>query len=178
MRASKSDLESPSRRQVMAAALGTGFAMAVRPVSAETILTSADGLDAAGHQDSDQRGRDPRLSRVPQGQEEAAGDPGRARDLRRSRAHQGRLPAPGQVGLPRDRARAVRAAGRCLQAQRHRRDSGDRREDARRPGPVRPRRDVGWSPRRAATAIRRSWASRGSAGAGGSSGSMPRTTRR
>lgn len=31
----------------MAAALGTGFAMAVRPVSAETILTSADGLDAA-----------------------------------------------------------------------------------------------------------------------------------
>ena len=47
MRASKSDLESPTRRQVMAAALGTGFAMAVRPVSAETILTSADGLDAA-----------------------------------------------------------------------------------------------------------------------------------
>jgi carboxymethylenebutenolidase len=44
-----SDLESPSpsRRQIMAAALGTGFAMAVRPVSAETILTSADGLDAA-----------------------------------------------------------------------------------------------------------------------------------
>ena len=47
MRASKSNLESPSRRQVMAAALGTGFAMAVRPVSAETILTSAEGLDAA-----------------------------------------------------------------------------------------------------------------------------------
>ena len=31
----------------MAAALGTGFAMAVRPVSAETILTGAEGLDAA-----------------------------------------------------------------------------------------------------------------------------------
>jgi carboxymethylenebutenolidase len=47
MSGSRSDLESPSRRQVMVAALGTGFAMAVRPVSAETITTSADGLDAA-----------------------------------------------------------------------------------------------------------------------------------
>jgi carboxymethylenebutenolidase len=37
---------SPSRRQVIVAALGSGFALAVRPVSAQTISTSDDGLDA------------------------------------------------------------------------------------------------------------------------------------
>ena len=48
MRDSKTVLDAvaPSRRQVMVAALGSGFALAVRPVSAETISTSADGLDA------------------------------------------------------------------------------------------------------------------------------------
>jgi carboxymethylenebutenolidase len=35
-----------SRRQMIAGTVGTGFALAVRPVSAETITTSADGLDA------------------------------------------------------------------------------------------------------------------------------------
>ena len=38
--------ESPSRRQVVVGALGTGFALSVQPVSAQTIATSADGLDA------------------------------------------------------------------------------------------------------------------------------------
>jgi carboxymethylenebutenolidase len=36
----------PSRREVMAGAVGTGFALAVRPVGAATITTSAEGLDA------------------------------------------------------------------------------------------------------------------------------------
>jgi len=40
------DLSSPSRRQVIVAALGSGFALAVRPVSAQTIATSSEGLDA------------------------------------------------------------------------------------------------------------------------------------
>jgi carboxymethylenebutenolidase len=36
----------PTRRQVMSAAAGAGFALAVRPISAATITTAADGLDA------------------------------------------------------------------------------------------------------------------------------------
>ncbi|HEV8548557.1 MAG TPA: dienelactone hydrolase family protein [Polyangiaceae bacterium] len=36
-----------TRRAVLAGALGSGFALAVQPVSAETITTSAAGLDAA-----------------------------------------------------------------------------------------------------------------------------------
>jgi carboxymethylenebutenolidase len=40
------DAGAPSRRQMMVAALGSGFALAVRPVSAQTISTGADGLDA------------------------------------------------------------------------------------------------------------------------------------
>jgi len=68
MSASKSDLESsPSRRQVMAAALGTGFAMAVRPVSAETILTSADGLDAADIKIPTSAGEIPGYRAMPKG---------------------------------------------------------------------------------------------------------------
>lgn len=38
---------TPSRRQVLAGALGTGFALAVRPVSALTITTGTEGLDVA-----------------------------------------------------------------------------------------------------------------------------------
>ena len=37
---------SPTRRQVIGAAAGAGFALAVRPISAATIATPADGLDA------------------------------------------------------------------------------------------------------------------------------------
>jgi len=38
---------APTRRELIAGALGSGFALAVRPVSAETITTSSDGLDVA-----------------------------------------------------------------------------------------------------------------------------------
>src|SRR5512144_1813952 len=39
-----------SRREIMAGAVGTGFALAVRPISAATITTGADGLAVAdGH---------------------------------------------------------------------------------------------------------------------------------
>jgi len=38
--------EQPSRRQVIVTALGSGFALAVRPVSAATITTSAEGIVA------------------------------------------------------------------------------------------------------------------------------------
>jgi carboxymethylenebutenolidase len=37
----------PSRRRLLAGAIGSGFALAVQPVAAETITTSASGLDAA-----------------------------------------------------------------------------------------------------------------------------------
>jgi carboxymethylenebutenolidase len=39
-------VEQPSRRQMIVTTLGTGFALAVRPVSAATITTPAEGLDA------------------------------------------------------------------------------------------------------------------------------------
>ncbi|HTQ04790.1 MAG TPA: dienelactone hydrolase family protein [Polyangiaceae bacterium] len=39
--------DDPSRRRLLAGAAGAGFALAVQPVSAETITTSAAGLDAA-----------------------------------------------------------------------------------------------------------------------------------
>ncbi len=38
---------STTRRNLIAGALGSGFALAVQPVSAETITTGADGLDVA-----------------------------------------------------------------------------------------------------------------------------------
>jgi carboxymethylenebutenolidase len=37
---------TPTRRQVISAAAGAGFALAVRPISAATVTTPADGLDA------------------------------------------------------------------------------------------------------------------------------------
>jgi carboxymethylenebutenolidase len=37
---------SPSRREVIVGAVGTGFALAVQPVSATTVSTAAEGLDA------------------------------------------------------------------------------------------------------------------------------------
>jgi carboxymethylenebutenolidase len=37
---------APSRRQMIASAIGGGFALAVRPVSASAIITATDGLDA------------------------------------------------------------------------------------------------------------------------------------
>jgi carboxymethylenebutenolidase len=40
-------LEDPSRRRLLAGAAGAGFALAVRPVSADTITTGADGLSVA-----------------------------------------------------------------------------------------------------------------------------------
>jgi carboxymethylenebutenolidase len=39
-------MSGPSRRDVMFGTLGAGFALAVRPVAADTIRTSADGLEA------------------------------------------------------------------------------------------------------------------------------------
>jgi carboxymethylenebutenolidase len=41
-----SDPRVPSRREVIVGAVGTGFALAVRPVSAATIHTDSNGLDA------------------------------------------------------------------------------------------------------------------------------------
>src|SRR5215207_2547508 len=38
---------STTRRELIAGALGSGFALAVQPVSAETITTGSDGLDTA-----------------------------------------------------------------------------------------------------------------------------------
>src|SRR5687768_3799070 len=37
----------PSRRKLLAGAVGSGFALAVQPVAADTISTSTSGLDAA-----------------------------------------------------------------------------------------------------------------------------------
>jgi carboxymethylenebutenolidase len=44
---SDDDHASPTRRQVIVTALGSGFALAVKPVSAATITTSVEGLDTA-----------------------------------------------------------------------------------------------------------------------------------
>jgi len=62
-----SRLASPSRRQVIVAALGSGFALAVRPVSAETIATSSDGLDAAEVKIPTTNGEIPAYRALPRG---------------------------------------------------------------------------------------------------------------
>src|SRR5437762_4961866 len=54
-----------SRREIMAGAIGTGFALAVRPISAATITTGADGLTVADLHIPSSRGDIPAYSARP-----------------------------------------------------------------------------------------------------------------
>ncbi len=103
------------RRAFVVTSLGAGFAMAVMPVTAQTITTSAEGLTAGEVKVPTKDGDDARVSRDARDGRQFPGHPGRAGSLRRARAHQGRLPAHREERLFRNRARVVRAPGRPFQ---------------------------------------------------------------
>ena len=133
-----------TRREFTVTTLAAGFALAVQPVSAQTITTDTNGLEAGEVKIPVARRDD---SRVPGDAGRGRTVPGRPRrpgDLRRSRAHQGHLPPARQARLPGGRARAVCPARRRVEDREH---PGDhlqgRLQGARRPGHVRPRRDRG-----------------------------------
>ena len=104
-----------SRRQFVVTSLAAGFALAVQPVSAATITTDTEGLEAGEVKIPVARRRDPGLPGDAGKGRPVPGRPGRAGDLRRPRAHQGHLPPLRQARLPRRRARALRPAGRRLE---------------------------------------------------------------
>ena len=101
-----------SRRDFVRTAVGSGFAAAVLPVSAQTIKTDSSGPDGRRGDHPGRRLQDAGLPRRARGQDQPAGGARRLRDLRRARAHRRRRAALRQARLPRDRARAVRAPGR------------------------------------------------------------------
>ena len=134
-----------TRRELIAGALGTGFALAVRPVSAETITTSADGLEAGDVRIPTSAGEIPAYRAMPANAGKGGGKLPSvilvdSRDLRGARAHPRRLPKAREEGLLRRGARALRPAGRRFEAPRYRRDSRSRRQGARRAGAFRSRR--------------------------------------
>ena len=67
-----------NRRTFIKAALGTGFAAAVLPVSAQTIHTDSDGLEAGEIGRAFRRHAGAGLSRATEGQDAFAGDHRRA----------------------------------------------------------------------------------------------------
>ena len=136
---SPSDL---TRRGFVVTSLAAGFALAVQPVSAQTITTDTTGLEAGEVKIPVSDGQIPAYRAMPDAGGPFPVDPGRAGDLRRSRAHQGYLPPPGQAGLSGHRHRALRPPRRRLQDRGLQRDHlQGRLQGARRPGDVRPGRD-------------------------------------
>ena len=131
-----------TRREFVVTTLAAGFALAVQPVSAQTITTDTNGLEAGEVKIPVPDGKIPALPGDAGRGRAVPGHPRRAGDLRRPRAHQGHLPPPGQARLPGRRARAVRPAGRRLEDRGLPRDHlQGRLQGARRAGDVRPRRD-------------------------------------
>jgi carboxymethylenebutenolidase len=61
----------PSRRKLLAGAVGSGFALAVQPVAADTISTSASGLDAADTRIAGNGGEIPAYVAAPKGMKRA-----------------------------------------------------------------------------------------------------------
>ena len=94
--------------------LAAGFALAVQPVSAQTITTDTKGLEAGEVKIPVPDGKIPGYRAMP-AEAGRSRSPRRAGDLRRPRAHQGHLPPAGQARLLRRRARAVRPPGRRLE---------------------------------------------------------------
>ena len=111
-----------TRRDMVVTSLAAGFALAVQPVSAATITTSSEGLTAGEVKIPVGDSTIPGYRAMPAKGGPVPGRAGRAGDFRRARAHQGCLPSLRQARLSRDRARAVRATGRRVEAEVHRRD--------------------------------------------------------
>ena len=167
-----------SRREFVVTTLATGFALAVQPVSAETITTDTTGLEAGEVKIPTADGTDARLSRDACRQWPISDGPGRAGNLRRSRTHQGHLPPTGQARLLRRRPRALCPARRRLEDDRHRRDHRQGRvEGARRTGDERSRRHCRLGQEDRQGRHREARRSPASAGAGASCGSTRRTIR-
>ena len=97
-----------NRREFVVTTLAAGFALAVQPVSAETITTDAKGLEAGEVKIPVKDGEIPAYRAMPAERRPVPGRPRRAGDLRRPRAHQGRLPPLRQARLPGRRPGAVR----------------------------------------------------------------------
>ncbi len=99
-----------SRREFVVTSLATGFALAVQPVSAQTITTDTQGIEAGEIKIPTKDGQMPAYRAMPEGKgpfpvvlvvQEIFGVHEHIKDL---------APA-GQGGLPRRRARVVRAPG-------------------------------------------------------------------
>ena len=168
-----------SRRRMLAASLSSGFALAVQPVSAQTITTDTNGLEAGEVKIPVDDGEIPAYRAMPAKGgpfpvvlvvQEIFGVHEHIKDLCR-RLRQARLPG--------HRARAVRAAGGRLEDRRTFQEIISKvvSQGPRRAGDVRPRRRPSPGPRAPARPTRRSSASPASAGAAGSSGCTRRTTR-
>ena len=139
---------SLTRRQVLVTSLATGFALAVQPVSAQTITTSAEGLEAGEVKIPVADGEIPAYRAMPaKGKhfpvvlvvQEIFGVHEHIKDVCRRFARQGYL---------RHRPRALCPPGRRLEDQRLEADlRGGREQGARRAGHVRSRRDAAWAAR-------------------------------
>ena len=115
-----------TRREFTVTTLAAGFALAVQPVSAETITTDTNGLEAGEVKIPVADGTMPAYRAMPADGRAVPGRAGRAGDLRRPRAHQGYLPPARQARLPGRRPRAVRPAGRRVEDRRTSRRSSPR----------------------------------------------------
>ena len=169
---------APRRRGFVKTSLGAGFAAAVLPVQAQTMITTdTQGLTAGEVRIPVADGEMPAYRAHAGRQDRPAGRAGRAGDLRRPRAHPGRLRRLAKLGYLAVAPELLRAAGRRVEGMPIDADP-DRRTSSprcpmRRSWPTSMRRPRGR--RRMAAAA--SSASPASAGADASSGCTPHTTR-
>ena len=168
-----------SRREFVVATLATGFALAVQPVSAETIHTDDKGL-VAGEVKIRCRRDDSRLSAMPAEPAKGTGFPVVlvVQEIFGVHEHiQGSLPPAGESRLHGDRPRAVCAARRRVEDHGHSGDHSRSSPKCPTPRSCRTSMRASLGPRRPARRTSISWRSPGSAGAAGSCGCTRPTTR-
>ena len=166
------------RRGFLLTSLGSGFALAVQPVSAQTITTPTRRTDRRRGQGEDEGRRDARLSRDAGDGREFPGTILVVQEIFGVHEHiKDVVPALREDRLLRDRAGALRRQGDVTKMSRHRRAASAKfvEQGAGRAGHERPRCDRRLREGAAARPTRRSSASPASAGAAASCGCTPRT---